>query len=81
MKIKYFAWIRELTKNNEEYLDSTEIQNLEKLKKFLTTKYPNLQKHFDQEILRFAVNQEYVVENFDLNKGDEIAVFPPVSGG
>ena len=40
-----------------------------------------LQKHFDQEILRFAVNQEYVVENIILNEDDEIAVFPPVSGG
>ena len=81
MKIKYFAWIRELTKNNEEYLDSNEIQNLEELKKFLSTKYPDLQNHFDQEILRFAVNQEYVVENINLNEEDEIAVFPPVSGG
>ena len=81
MKIKYFAWIRELTKNNEEYLDSDEIHNLKELKKFLSTKYPTLQKHFDQEILRFAVNQEYVFENIVLNKDDEIAVFPPVSGG
>ena len=81
MKIKYFAWIRELTKNNEEYLNSNEIQNLKKLKNFLSTKYPTLQKHFDQEILRFAVNQEYVVENINLDKDDEIAVFPPVSGG
>ena len=81
MKIKYFAWIRELTKNNEEYLISNEIQNLKELKKILSTKYPNLKKHFDQEILRFAVNQEYVVENIDLNEDDEIAVFPPVSGG
>ena len=81
MKIKYFAWIRELTKNNEEYLDSNEIKNLEELIKFLSTKYPDLQKHFDQEILRFAVNQEYIVENIDLHKDDEIAVFPPVSGG
>ena len=81
MKIKYFAWIKELTKNDEEHLDSNEIQNLKKLKKFLTTKYPDLQKHFDQEILRFAINQEYVLENVDLHKNDEIALFPPVSGG
>ena len=44
MKIKYFAWIRELTKNDEEHLDSNEIQNLEELKKFLLTKYPDLLK-------------------------------------
>ena len=81
MKIRYFAWIRELTKNYEEYVDSNEIQNLKELKKFLSTKYPTLQKHFDQEILRFAVNHEYVVENIHLDEDDEIAVFPPVSGG
>ena len=81
MKIKYFACIRELTKNDEEHLDFDKINNLDKLKKFLSNKYPDLQKHFDQEILRFAVNQEYVVENIDLNEDDEIAVFPPVSGG
>ena len=81
MKIKYFAWIRELIKNNEEYLDSNKIKNLKELRKFLSTKYPILKKHFDNEILRFAVNQEYVVEDIFLNKDDEIAVFPPVSGG
>ena len=81
MKIKYFAWIRELTKNDEEHLDFDKINNLDKLKMFLSTKYPGLQKHFDKEIVRFAVNQEYVIENIDLNDDDEIAVFPPVSGG
>ena len=81
MKIKYFAWIRELTKSDEEHLDFDKINNLDKLKMFLSAKYPDLQKHFDKEILRFAVNQEYIVENIDLNEDDEIAVFPPVSGG
>ena len=81
MKIKYFAWIREFTKHEEEYFDSTEINNLNELKTFLANKYPDLQKYFDQEILRFAINQEYVVENTDVHKDDEIAVFPPVSGG
>ena len=47
----------------------------------LSQKYPSLKKHLDKEVLRFAVNQEYVVENIDLNPEDEIAVFPPVSGG
>tara|TARA_B100000579_G_scaffold380531_1_gene348497 strand:- start:279 stop:524 length:246 start_codon:yes stop_codon:yes gene_type:complete len=81
MKIKYFAWIRELTKIKEENLDYNELNNLEKLKTFLITKYPDLKKHFDEEILRFAVNQVYIVENIDIYKDDEIAVFPPVSGG
>ena len=81
MKIKYFAWIKEITSHEEEQIDSNEINNLDKLKIFIISKYPDLKKHLDQEILRFAVNQDYVVENIDLNKDDEIAVFPPISGG
>ena len=81
MKIKYFAWVREITNNLEENVDHIEINNLDKLKIFIVSKYPDLKKHLDQEILRFAVNQEYVSENIDLKKNDEIAVFPPVSGG
>ena len=81
MKIKYFAWIKDITNIHEELLDSNEINNLNNLKKYIISKYPDLKKHLDQEILRFAVNQEYIIENIDLNKDDEIAVFPPVSGG
>jgi len=81
MKIKYFAWLKEITGYEEEEIDSIEVNNLDKIKIFIISKYPDLKKHLDQEILRFAVNQEYVVENIDLKKNDEIAVFPPVSGG
>mgnify|MGYP001156769686 FL=1 len=81
MKIIYFAWIRDITNFNEELINSDEIKNLDHLKKYIISKYPDLKKHLDQEILRFAVNKEYIVENIKLNKNDEIAVFPPVSGG
>ena len=72
---------KRINKNDAEHLDFDKINNLDKLKIFLSSKYPDLQKHFDKEILRFAVNQEYVVENIDLYEDDEIALFPPVSGG
>ena len=81
MKIIYFAWIKNITNIEEEVLDLNEIENLDSLKKYIVSKYPDLKKHLDQEILRFAVNQEYIIENIDLKKNDEIAVFPPVSGG
>ena len=52
-----------------------------KLEKYIVKKYPDLKKYIDQEVLRIAVNQEYIDENIPLNSDDEIAVFPPVSGG
>ena len=81
MKIKYFAWIRDITNNEEEEINSEKINNLYDLKVFIIKKYPDLRKHLNSEILRFAVNQEYIIGNIDLNKNDEIAIFPPVSGG
>ena len=81
MKIKYFAWIKDITKTDEEYLSNDEVNNTNKLKELLINKYPELKKHIDNEMLRFAINQEYSADNIELNSNDEIAVFPPVSGG
>ena len=81
MKIKYFAWIKDITNLEEEEINLNEAKNLDELKNYIIEKYPGLKKHIIKEILRFAINQEYAVDNTNLNEEDEIAVFPPVSGG
>ena len=81
MKIKYFAWIKNITNLEEEEINSDIIIDLDELKIFIIEKYPDLKKHIKKEILRFAINQEYVIKNTNLSNNDEIAVFPPVSGG
>ena len=81
MKIKYFAWIKDITNLEEEEILSNRIKNLDELKIFIIEKYPDLNKHMKKEILRFAINQEYVIKNINLSDNDEIAIFPPVSGG
>ena len=81
MRIRYFAWIKDLTKKDEEIIDINHPKTLEELKGYLVNIYPELKKHFLQDVLRFAVNQEYVSENLNLKPIDEIAIFPPVSGG
>ena len=81
MKIKYFAWIKDITNLEEEEINLNEAKNLNELKTYIIEKYPDLKKHMIKEILRFAINQEYAVNNTNLNEEDEIAIFPPVSGG
>ena len=81
MKIRYFAWIKDITKKDDDIIDINHPKNLQELKEHLENTYPELKKHFLQDVLRFAVNQEYVSENLILKPIDEIAIFPPVSGG
>ena len=42
-------------------------------------KYPDLRR-FGRSLL-FAVNQEYAAADCEVHDGDELAIFPPVSGG
>ena len=81
MKIKYFAWIKDITKKDYELIEKDFPKNIEELKKNLNIMYPELEKHIMSDILRFAINQEYVSENSEIKSTDEIAIFPPVSGG
>ena len=81
MKIKYFAWIKDNTNKEFEIIARNHPKNIEELKIVLKKNYPDLEKHLDQDVLRFAINLEYTLENHNLNSNDEIAIFPPVSGG
>jgi|TARA_B100000401_G_scaffold428091_1_gene360318 MoaD family protein len=81
MKIKYFAWIKDITKKDYELIEKDFPRNINELKKNLNTMYPDLEKHIMSDILRFAINKEYVSENSEIKSTDEIAIFPPVSGG
>ena len=82
MIIKYFAWLKNITNIEEETIDNKTIIDVVTLKKFLLKKYPKLDKFMNQEdIIRVAINLEYTASNDKINSNDEIALFPPVSGG
>ena len=81
MKITYFAWLKDITNSESETFNNINIDDINKLKQYIVKKYPDLKIHIDQDVLRIAVNHEYIVENISLNVNDEIAIFPPVSGG
>ena len=82
MIVKYFAWIKSITKIEEELIEDSNIVDINSLIKFLKKKYPKLKEHFNKkDFIRIAVNLEYTYENIKLVPEDEIALFPPVSGG
>ena len=81
MKIKYFAWIKEITNKDYEIINKDCPKNINELKIIIIKLYPDLEKHIKNDILRFAINMEYISTNAKLDTNDEIAIFPPVSGG
>ena len=83
MIIKYFAWIKDITNTEEEKVDDKNIMDVKTLKEFLLKKYPRLDQYMKKEdnFIRVAINLEYVTTNALINSKDEIALFPPVSGG
>ena len=82
MKIRYFAWIKNITEIEEEVIEDSSIIDVNSLKKFLGRKYPKLNAHFNNnDLIRIAINLFYTYENDKIKPDDEIALFTPVSGG
>ena len=82
MIIKYFAWLKNITNIEEEILTDPSIKDINSLKKYLLKKYPKMKKHLDNDnLIRVAINLSYTAENDAIKDDDEIALFPPVSGG
>ena len=82
MIIKYFAWLKTITDIEEEVITDSSIKDINSLKKYLLKKYPKMKKYLNNDnLIRVAINLSYTIENAAIKDEDEIAIFPPVSGG
>jgi molybdopterin synthase sulfur carrier subunit len=83
IKVLYFAWLRERTGTGEETLTlPAEVHSVSALIDWLTTLSAGHANAFaKRQIIRCAVNQEFADPDTKVQPGDEIAFFPPVTGG
>ena len=83
MKLLYFAWIRVKMGVSGEQIDPPQsIKDIEGLLDWIKQRNSISNETFsDISNIRIAVNQEYVDSNHPVQPGDEIAFFPPVTGG
>ncbi|EHI47876.1 molybdopterin converting factor, subunit 1 [SAR116 cluster alpha proteobacterium HIMB100] len=83
MKILYFAWMREHTGCASEQIDLPEdVHTVAELVTYLAdqsaghaTALRNL------KTVRIAVNRKYAALDTPISSADEVAFFPPVTGG
>jgi len=83
MKLLYFAWVRQKAGTSEEEMRLPDgVSDVAGLIRFLETRGENYRAAFrDLTSLRCAVNQTHVGLDAAISDGDEVAFFPPVTGG
>jgi len=83
MRILYFAWLRTKVGLAEERIEPPEsVVDVASLLRWLHGRGPGFAAALqDLSVVRVAVNQEYVKPEHRLGRDDEIALFPPVTGG
>ena len=83
MVVKYFSWIKEHIGKSEEQIDlPNHITNVNQLINYLNGIDKRYYIIFEKkELIKIAVNKTYSSFDTNISNSDEIAFFPPVTGG
>jgi len=83
MKILYFAWLREKAGIGEEDVSPPEtVTTVAELVEWMKSRGGGFAEAFaDTAVVKVAVNQEHVGFDHPVSAKDEVAFFPPVTGG
>ncbi len=83
MIVKYFSWIKEHIGKSEEQIDlPSHITNVNQLINYLNEIDKKYYIIFEKkELIKIAVNKTYSSFDDKISNNDEIAFFPPVTGG
>jgi molybdopterin synthase catalytic subunit len=79
IRVLYFASLRQRLGQSEELLDLADGQSVADLKAEVGRRHPELTASLPTAIA--SVNREFASPDQLLRPGDEVALFPPVSGG
>ena len=83
VRLLYFAWLRaRIGVTAEEVALPAGVGDVAGLLDWLQGRGPRYAKALrDLSVVRVAVNQDYVGRDHPVRAGDEVALFPPVTGG
>ena len=80
IKVLFFAALREQLNCETISIQLENNLSIEQVIKTLVAQHPEWQSAFDNTLL-CAVNQTMVAKSHLVKSGDEVAFFPPVTGG
>lgn len=81
INIVFFAALREQLGCESIDLPSKNINNISQVKQALIAHQPSWANFIEYNALLSAINHEMVTNDHPVKSGDEIAFFPPVTGG
>jgi len=83
IKVLYFARLKESLKySTEEFALPADVRTVADLKQHLAKRGESWAAQFDGKVaLRAAINHAVVANDALIKTGDEVAFFPPVTGG
>ena len=83
MRILYFAWLRtKIGTASEQVSPPAEVTTVGELMQWLAGERPGFAEALAAPgVVRAAVNQDYAAPGDPVRPGDEVAFFPPVTGG
>ena len=83
MKLLYFAWLKtKIGIAEEEVTPPADVRTVAELIVWLKGRGPGFADALSNDaVVKVAVNQEYARRDDAIRSGDEIALFPPVTGG
>ena len=81
VRVLFFAGLRETLGSRESLPHSAQIATVAQLREQLVKRGGVWQTLDTTRNLRAAVNQDMVAMDAAINDGDEVAFFPPVTGG
>jgi len=79
IQIRYFASLREITREGEEQLIVPDEATIADVRTILLTRYSQLWPILERCV--YAVNRHYVSAETILKEGDELVFIPPMGGG
>lgn len=81
IKVLFFAQLKELLQCSQLNVALTTPCDVNALKQHLVAEHPEWQDHLQHSKILTAVNQTMVDHAHVIHAGDEVAFFPPVTGG